>query len=115
MTPWNYREEVEQAPECMGENEKHEAHRSILTEMQYTVRSIPRVHMVRRAKRKRRTVRTISEAGPEVVRDGMVELCVDGVEEELLFSVGHETMKGERRGMEGGDIKGRRRVGRTGT
>jgi hypothetical protein len=30
----------------------------------------------------------------------MVELFVDSVEEELLFSVGHEMMKGERRGRE---------------
>jgi len=44
---------------------------------------------VRRADRKRQTVRTVSEAGPEVVRDGMIELCVDSVKEELLFSVGH--------------------------
>ncbi len=35
------------------------------------------------------TVRAINEAGPEIVRDGIVELFVDGVEEELLFSVGH--------------------------
>lgn len=42
MTSWNYREEVERASECMGENDKHEAHRSILAEMQYTVRNIPR-------------------------------------------------------------------------
>lgn len=53
-----------------------------------------------RAKRKRRTVRTISEAGPEVVRDGMVELFVDSAEEELLVSVGHEMTKGEGRGRE---------------
>ena len=58
-----------------------------------------------RAERKRRRVRTISEAGPEVVRDGMVELFVDSVEEELLFSVGHEMMTGERKGV--GEIKGR--------
>ena len=51
-------------------------------------------------KGKRGTVRTISKAGPEVVRDGMFELFVYGVEEEFLFGVGHEMMKGERRGME---------------
>ena len=39
-------------------------------------------------------MRTIREAGPEVVRDGMVELCVDSAEQLLLFSVGHEMMKG---------------------
>ena len=33
--------------------------------------------------------RTIGEAGPEVVRDGMVELRVNRVEEELLLSGGH--------------------------
>ena len=42
-------------------------------------------------------VRAISEASPEVVRDGMVELFMDSVEEELLFSVGHEMMNGVRR------------------
>jgi hypothetical protein len=59
--------------------------------------------MVRPCKRERRPVRTISEAGPEVVRDAMVELFVDSVEEELLFSVGHEMMKGkkERKGERG--------------
>jgi hypothetical protein len=66
--------------------------------------------MVRRAKRKRRTVRTISKAGPEVVRDGMVELVVDSAEEELLISVGHEMMKGARRGRE----RGRLSVGKSG-
>lgn len=56
------------------------------------------------AKGRQWTVRTISEASPEVVRDGMVELFVDSVEELLLFSGGHEMMKGERRGRgRGGD------------
>jgi len=59
-----------------------------------------------RAKRKRWTVRTISEAGPEVVRDSMVELCVDSVEEELLFSVGHQMMKGGKSGREWGRLRG---------
>lgn len=68
--------------------------------------------MVRPCKRERRPVRTISEAGPEVVRDAMVELFVDSVEEELLFSVGHEMMKGERRERGRGEIKGGRRVGK---
>ena len=51
----------------MGEDGEHEAYRSILVEMQYIVRNIPRC-MVRGAKRKRlgRTIPTISEAGPEV-------------------------------------------------
>jgi hypothetical protein len=53
-------------------------------------------------------VRTISETSPEVVRDGMVELIVDSIEEELLFSVGHEMMKGERRGRGRGRSRGGR-------
>jgi hypothetical protein len=35
----------------------------------------------------------------------MVELCVDSAEEELLISVGHEMMKGERRGREWGRLR----------
>ena len=80
--------------------------------MQYTVRNIPRYktssHMVRRAERRQRMVRAISEAGPEVVRDGMVEFFVDSVEEELLFSVGHEMMKGGWGGMGRGRLRGGR-------
>ena len=86
--------------------EENEAHRRILIEMQYTVRNIPRC-IIRGAKRKRRTVPTISEAGPEVVRDGMVELFMDGIEEELLFSVGHEMMKREGRRREKGRLRGK--------
>lgn len=33
--------------------------------------------------------RTIGEASPEIVRDGMVELCVNRVEELLLLNGGH--------------------------
>ena len=57
--------------------------------------------MVKRARRKRRTVRTISEACIEVVRDDMVELFVDSVDEELLFSVVHEEREQWRGGEEG--------------
>jgi hypothetical protein len=45
--------------------------------------------MVRRGDRRKPGFDTIGETGPEVVRDGIVELFVDCVEEELLFSVGH--------------------------
>jgi hypothetical protein len=79
--------EVERAPECY---EKHEAHRRILMEMQYTAKYIPKYSVRRgegRAQKKKKA--TIGETGPEIVRDGIIELCVDCVEEEFLFSVGH--------------------------
>ena len=55
--------------------------------------------------------RTVGEACVEVVRDGIVELSVDGIDEFLLFGGGHL----ENRGNEGGrGRKGReeREVGR---
>jgi hypothetical protein len=36
----------------------------------------------------------------------MVELCVDSIEQDLLFSVGHEMTKGERRGRVRGRLRG---------
>ena len=33
--------------------------------------------------------RTIGEAGGEVVRDGVVELCVDNADEDLFIVCGH--------------------------
>lgn len=71
-------------------NEKHEAHRRILIEMQYTAKNIPRYRDL--GLNKQRTdgsERTIGETRIEVVRDGMVELFVYCIEELLLFRVGH--------------------------
>ena len=50
--PLELQKKCERAPKCLGENEKHEAHRSILIEMQYMARNIPKCRerwMIRRA------------------------------------------------------------------
>lgn len=74
-------------------NEKYEAHRRILIEMQYTAKNIPRYRNSGMNKQKSHETdgseRTIGETSVEVVRDGMVELFVYCIEELLLFGVGH--------------------------
>ena len=47
---------------------------------------------------------TVSEAGVEVVRNGIIEPSVDHVGEELLVGVGHQ--RGRRGGMEEGKGEG---------
>ena len=102
------------------------AHRSILIEMQYTARNIPK----RRGRGGQtcawsrdsqkvircRVERTVGDAGVKVVGDGIVKLFVDRIDE-LLLGVGHQKEKGkgggrERERREGrGRGDGMRRVG----
>jgi hypothetical protein len=92
-------------------------HRSILIEMQYTARNIPK----RRGRGGQTCApegnkmpsgvrRTIGDAGVKVVGDGVVKLFVDRIDK-LLLGVGHQKGEGKGGGREGKGREGREREG----